>query len=496
MKIAVIGAGFAGLGAAIRLQADNDIIVLEKSDGVGGTWRANTYPGCACDIPSNLYSFSFAPNPNWTRAYPQQPEILAYLETVTDTYGLRSKIRFNTEVTRAEWDGAACQWVLTMADGTTDQFDVLINGTGPLSQPATPDLPGLSTFAGTSFHSAQWNHDHDLTGRRVAVIGTGASAVQFVPEIAPTVEHLTVFQRTASWVIPREDRPFTEAERRRFRRHPWRQRLLRWSIYARQEMLALGFLGKVDLLKKVDTGGRQFIAAQVSDEGLRRKVTPSIKPGCKRLLISNDWYPALGRPNVDVVTEAIVAVEPTGVRTADGVVHEVDTIVFGTGFAATTFLAPMRVFGHDGVELTEAWRDGARTHLGTTVAGFPNLFLMVGPNTGLGHNSIVFMIEAQLNYVAGAIAVLRSKRAEGSVRALDVRADVQARAYRKVQHDLQKTVWVSGCRSWYQSADGHIDTLWPGFTFDYWRRTRRFPVDLFHEVRPEAAERKGALLSQ
>jgi cation diffusion facilitator CzcD-associated flavoprotein CzcO len=496
LRIAIIGAGFSGLGAAVKLQDDNDIVIFEQADEVGGTWRANTYPGCACDIPSNLYSFSFEPNPNWTRAYPQQPEILAYLKRVTDKYNLRPRIRFNTEVTEARWDDATCTWAISCAGQAPEHFDVVVNGTGPLSRPAFPALPGIETFAGTVFHSARWNHDHDLSGKRVAVVGTGASAVQFVPEIAPNVAYLSVFQRTAAWVVPREDRPFTDKEMRRFKRVPLVQRLLRWKIYARQELLAIGFLGKgKGILNKVDKGGREFIAAQIQDPALRRKVTPTIKPGCKRLLLSNDWYPALTRPNVQLVTEGIESVVFNGVRTVDGTVHEADTLIFGTGFAATGFLAPMRVFGRDGVELTDAWRTGARSHLGTTVAGYPNLFLMVGPNTGLGHNSIVFMIEAQLNYVSGAVKHLRESWSKGEVRALDLRADVQAKSYRDIQNKMRKTVWMSGCKSWYQSADGHIDTLWPGFTWDYWRRTRHFQADLFHAVRPITTPQKGVLAS-
>ncbi|MCU0310365.1 MAG: NAD(P)/FAD-dependent oxidoreductase [Acidimicrobiales bacterium] len=484
-RIVVIGAGFAGIGAAIvaRRAGFDDVTILERADDVGGTWRDNTYPGCACDIPSHLYSFSFDLEPGWSRAYPGQPEIEEYLRGVVERHGLSPSIRFGVTVRELRWDDASATWSVTAANGTVTTADVVVNATGPLSTPRVPDIPGLGEFEGAVFHSARWDHTHDLRGERVAVIGTGASAVQFVPEIASIAGHVDVFQRSAPWVLPRDDRPVPSWKRRLYTRFPVLARLHRWRIYARQELSALAFLGNDRVTARVVEMGRDHIEASIADPGLRAAVTPTYTPGCKRLLLSNDWYPTLARPDVDLVTVGIERVVPGGVRTVDGVVHPADTIVLGTGFAATDFLAPMQVRGRGGCELGEAWRGGAATHLGISVAGFPNLFLLAGPNTGLGHNSIVFMIEAQLHWVLGA---LRHRLREG-VAALDLRPEVQATSYAAVQRRMQDTVWLSGCESWYRSADGRVDTLWPGFSLSYWWRTRRFDPFAYRVVSPSRA---------
>jgi cation diffusion facilitator CzcD-associated flavoprotein CzcO len=470
----VIGAGFAGMGAAIKLQDEGitAITIFERGADFGGTWRDNTYPGCACDIRSHLYSFSFFRNPDWTREFPQQPEIEAYLQSCAQRYGLRRYTQFNTEVTELRWVDERAVWQVHTSHGEIREFDLVITATGPLSRPKSPDLPGLAEFGGTVFHSAQWNHRHALDGERVAVIGTGASSVQFVPEIVAAAEHVTVFQRTAPWVLPREDRPFTDVERRRFRRFGIVARAKRYAIYLRQELLVRAFTGDVRVERMIRDGWAQFVAAQGVTGTLLEQVTPGYAPGCKRLLISNDWYPTLQRDDVTLETEAIDRVERGAIVTASGSRIEVDTIVFGTGFAATDFLTPMKVFGRDGVELSEAWqRAGAATYLGTAVHGFPNLFLMVGPNTGLGHNSIVFMMEAQLHLIIGAVRSL----ATGKRRTVEVSADAQAASYADAQRRLSHTVWTTGgCDSWYRSADGHVDTLWPGGTLRYWWATRRF----------------------
>jgi len=483
-RAVVVGAGFGGIGAAISLRRAGftDVTVLERADEVGGTWRDNTYPGCACDIPSQLYSFSFEPNPGWTRSYPSQPEIQAYLVRTAERHGLRSCLRVGATVTELRWDEASCTWAVHLADGEVLTADVVVSATGPLSTPSVPDIDGLDQFTGTVFHSARWRHDHDLRGERVAVIGTGASAVQFVPEIAPVAAHVDVYQRTAPWVIGRADHPVPVRQQQLFAWLPFVQRVLRWRTYVRQELLALAFLGHERVTARVAAMGTEHIAAAIDDPELKAAVTPHFSPGCKRLLVSDDWYPTLTRPHVDLVTAPIDRVVADGVVTTDGVVHPADTIVLGTGFAATDFLAPMRVVGRGGVELSEAWRDGAATHLGITVAGFPNLFLLAGPSTGLGHNSIVFMIEAQLHHVLGALR----HRARHGVAALDVRADVQAASYAEVQRRMRRTVWASGCDSWYRSEDGRIDTLWPGSTVDYWRRTRRFDPAAFEVLAPAA----------
>ncbi len=481
-RVVIVGAGFAGIAAAIvfREAGFGDITILEQADEVGGTWRDNTYPGCACDIPSHLYSFSFAANPDWTRAYPTQPEIEAYLVRTVDERDLRPLIRFGRTVTEMRWNDASATWSVHLADGEQLSADVVLNATGPLSKPLVPHIVGLDEFQGTVFHSARWDHGHDLTGERVAVIGTGASAVQFVPEIADRAAHVDVFQRTAPWVMPREDRPVPIWKRRLYRRLPFLQRLHRWRIYAQQELLAFAFFGNERVTAKIVEMGEDHIGEQIADPELRRRVTPAFTPGCKRLLLSNDWYPTLARSHVDLVTSPISHLTVDAVVTVDGVAHPADTVILGTGFAATDFLTPMRVYGRGGVELSETWRDGAATHLGMSVSGFPNLFVIVGPNTGLGHNSIVFMMEAQLHWIVGA---LRYRVAHGVV-AFDLRPEVQAASYAEVQARMKGTVWLSGCDSWYRSEDGHIDTLWPGFTVDYWRRTRRFDPSVYVPLDP------------
>ena len=490
-RIAIVGAGFAGLGMAIRLKQAGieSFTIFERAAEVGGTWRENTYPGCVCDVPSHLYSFSFAQNPEWTRAYSPQPEIEAYLLRCRDEFGLRPHIRFGTEIAEMRFDPTSLTWRLQTHAGETLEADVVVNATGPLSRVSIPEIPGLDGFEGTVFHSAQWRHDHDLSGERVAVIGTGASAIQIVPEIAPVASRLHVFQRTAPWIVPRRDRAFRPFERFLFRNVPGVQRAYRWGIYLLQELGAPLFLGRGFLSRLAETGARRFIRAQVSDGALRARVTPDYAIGCKRILISNDWYPALQRENVELVTDGIACVRAHSIATRDGREREVDTIILATGFAATDFLAPMKVFGRTFAELSDSWKSGAATHLGISVAGFPNFFLLVGPNTGLGHNSILFMIEAQVRYVLQAIQHLSRARID----ALDLREEVQAAAYHDVQTRMKNTVWQSGCKSWYQSADGRNDTLWPGFTFDYWWRTRRFVPSAFRALtragQPGAAPR-------
>lgn len=464
-RIAILGAGFAGICAAIRLRAAGfeDLTLFERAADVGGTWRENTYPGCACDIPSHLYSFSFAPNPEWTRMYPRQAEIWDYLRRIVDRYGLRPRIRFGTEVVEARWDAG---WTLRLADGREERFDVVVSAIGFLSRPKLPQVAGLDAFEGPVFHSAQWRHDVDLAGKRVAVVGTGASAVQIVPEIARRAARVTVWQRTPPWVVPRADRAFSARERAAFRRFPLLARLLRWRIYARQELLVSGFLGGRFIQKQLRRYGERMIARQVGDPALRARLTPDYVPGCKRIIVSSDWYPALQRDNVELVSEAVAKLEGRKVAGVSGATREADVVVLATGFDASGFLGRLQVFGRDGCELGATWKDGAATHLGISVAGFPNWFLLVGPNTGLGHNSIVFMIEAQVSYLVQA---LRS-----GARTLEVRPEAQAASYAEVQRRLQGTVWLSGCRSWYLTEDGRNDTLWPGSTIEYWWRTRRF----------------------
>jgi cation diffusion facilitator CzcD-associated flavoprotein CzcO len=466
----IVGSGFAGLGAAVKLDeaGRRDFLILEKGDALGGTWRDNVYPGCACDVESHLYSFSFFPNPDWTRTFARQPEIRAYLEATADRYRLRDRIRFGVHVVGAEWDGAA--WDVRTSDGSTLRARFVVFGTGALHDPSVPEIEGLDRFSGKAFHSAQWDHSVDLAGKRVAVIGTGASAIQFVPAIAGDVAQLTLFQRTAPWVLPKPDRPIPSARRRMFRRFPLLQRLQRLSLYWRHEALVAGFLHP-RIMRVVQSLGKAYLRRVFAgDAALRRTVTPDFTMGCKRILMSNDYYPALRRENVAVETTGISRITETGVVTADGVEHPADVIVFGTGFKVADGLATMAITGRDGVKLADAWSEGPEALLGTTVAGFPNLFTIVGPNTGLGHSSMVFMVESQVNAVLDAMATVDRHRAV----AIDTRPDAQAAFNEEIQEQLSKAVWATGgCASWYLDEHGRNRTLWPGYTFTFRRRTRR-----------------------
>jgi cation diffusion facilitator CzcD-associated flavoprotein CzcO len=477
-SVAIIGCGFGGIGTAIRLDRDgvHDYVILERADDLGGTWRDNSYPGCACDIPSHLYSFSFAPNPDWTRAFSGQAEIWAYLRGVAERYGVLPRVRFGTEVTGAEWDGRQRHWRIETDRGPYTA-DVLVSAAGPLCEPALPKLPGLETFAGTTFHSARWRHDHDLTGRRVAVVGTGASAVQFVPKIVDQVAALDVYQRTAPWIIPRRDRAIRAGARRLYRRVPAVQRLLRVGIYGLREAAFVNFRWR-RMSRLTERLARAHLARQVPDADLRARLTPTYSLGCKRVLLSDDYLPALRRDNVTVITEGIREVRPDAVVTADGTVRPVDTIIFGTGFRVTDMPIAERIRGRDGRSLAEVWRGSPQAHLGTTVTGFPNLFLLLGPNTGLGHNSVVIMIEAQLEYVSKALAHLRRT---GAV-ALAPRPEAQRGWVDEVDRKSRGTVWTAGgCRSWYLDRTGRNAALWPRTTWAFRRRLARFrPAD--HEL--------------
>jgi cation diffusion facilitator CzcD-associated flavoprotein CzcO len=474
VTVAIIGTGFGGIGMAVSLQRAGitDVVLLERGDDVGGTWRDNSYPGAACDVPSHLYSFSFAPNPGWSRSFSPQPEILDYLRGVAAAEGVTGRIRFGQEVTSAIWEPAARQWRVRSTGGTlTARF--LVCASGPLSDPMIPDLPGLDTFGGTVFHSASWDHGHDLTGRNVAVVGTGASAIQFVPQIAPLVSQLTVFQRTAAWIMPRRDRRISRPERWLFRHVPVTQQIARAGIYCGREAYALGFVKEPAILHAAEAVARRHLDRQVADPVLRARLTPSYRMGCKRILLSNDFYPTIARPNVSLVTEGIKEVSETAVVTGDGRAHQVDTLIFGTGFHVTDFPLARRIFAPDGVSLASRWsaRPAQTPFRGTTTAGFPNLFVLTGPNTGLGHSSQVFMIEAQIKYVLGALSHARAR----GVDRIEVRPEVQAAYERLVQRKMRKTVWATGgCKSWYLDEEGRNVTLWPGFTWTYARQTRRF----------------------
>ncbi|GAC1444240.1 MAG: NAD(P)/FAD-dependent oxidoreductase [Mycobacteriales bacterium] len=477
VRVAIVGSGFAGLGAAIRLRQEGfeDLVVLERADDLGGTWRDNTYPGCACDVQSHLYSYSFAPNPDWSRLYSGAGEIHDYLQRVATDWGIRPFLRYGAELLDASWDPAAQRWRLTTARGSLTA-DVLVSGTGPLSDPLIPDLPGLEAFTGVAFHSARWDHEHDLTGRRVAVVGTGASAIQFVPVVAEQAGSLTVFQRTPPWLLPRLDRSVKAKVQARYRKDPARQRRIRTAIYWLRELNLLAFIGHGRVSRLVERIARWHLQTSVPDPVLRAKLTPSYAVGCKRILLSDDYYPALVRPNVEVVTAPVVSVRSYGVVDAEGREHEVDTIIFGTGFHVTDQPIAARVHGRDGRLLADVWGPSPQAYLGTTVPGFPNLFLLLGPNTVLGHTSVVYMIEAQLDYVIDA---LRTMDARGAA-SVDVKQRVVEVFNDGVQAALDKTVWnAGGCSSWYLDAAGRNSSLWPTYTFRFKKATARFDPESY-----------------
>ena len=446
--------------------------MLERAGEVGGTWRDNTYPGCQCDIPSNLYSFSFAPNPSWSRFYPLQEEIRDYLRRCAEDFRVMPYIRFDCEVQGAEWDDVARCWRVETSRGAL-VADVLVGGMGGLSQPSVPDIPGLDSFEGTVFHSAEWDHEHDLAGERVAVIGTGASAIQFVPRIQPQVGRLHVFQRTPSWVMPDTDRRISDFERRMFERVPLTQRFVRALIYLAHETTVFGTIVNRRLSKAAEAIARRHLRRQVADPELRRKLTPTYTLGCKRITMSNTYYPALTQPNAELVTDPIREVRANSIVTADGTERELDTIILGTGFKVFDHPGFTSIRGREGLTLGDAWQGSPRAYLGSTVAGFPNLFLLVGPNSAGGYNSIVFTTEAHVNY---ALEAIRAMDRHGA-RAVEVRDEVYEAFNRATEERLRESVWnQGGCQSWYLDQNGRNGVWWPGFTWRLWQRTRRFDV--------------------
>jgi len=475
-QIAIIGSGFAGLGMAARLRRRGvtDFAVFERAGEVGGTWRDNTYPGCACDVKSDLYSFSFAPNPEWRHRYARQPEILEYLRRTADRFEVRPHIRFGHEVERAEWDDVGGLWHLQTSGGSSSAR-VLISGHGPLIEPKWPEIPGLETFSGARFHSARWDHSAQLHGKRVAVIGTGASAVQFVPEVQKVAAGLTVFQRSAPWVMPRLDRPTGERRRALFRRLPALQRLSRQWIFGVAEARFLSF-SDPRVGRLAEQAGRRHLEAQVADPALRAKLTPDYRLGCKRILISDDYYPALTRPGVELVTERICEVRGAHLVTADGQEREFDVLIGGTGFNATRPAVARLVFGREGRSLAETWQPHMEALHGTTVVGFPNLFMIVGPNTGLGHNSMVYMMEAQMGYILRALEHLDT----GHLLSLEPRPEAQAAYNAALQRKLRGTVWMQGgCTSWYIDEGGRNTSLWPQRAAQFRRALSHFDPALY-----------------
>jgi cation diffusion facilitator CzcD-associated flavoprotein CzcO len=473
VDVLIVGAGFAGLGMAIALRKAGmeSFLVIEKGDDVGGTWRDNRYPGCACDVPSHLYSFSFDLNPDWSRMFAPQPEIWDYLRRCAKRYGVLGQVRFQTAMREAAWNEAQRLWEVTTQEGERIRARVLISGMGALHVPHYPDLPGKERFRGPAFHSAGWDPEVTLEGRDIAVIGTGASAIQLVPQIAPLVRRLYLYQRTPAWILPRADFPITNHWKRRFARVPGLMRLFRAFLFWNLEIRVAGFLGNRWLQGLGERMARRYLESEVPDPQLRAALMPNYAFGCKRVLISSDFYPAIQRPNVELVTERIAEVREHSLVTASGTERPADVLIYATGFRATDLLHGVHLLGRRGMDFHQAWRASRSALLGIAMSGFPNFFMLLGPNTGLGHNSVVLMIEAQIRY---AMSCLKTMRRRG-YSVIELRPEVQRRFGEFLRHRLAATVWQSGgCRSWYQDAEtGENPTIWPGSVVAYRRRTRR-----------------------
>ncbi|MFD4291973.1 flavin-containing monooxygenase [Rhodococcus sp. NPDC058505] len=477
----IIGSGFAGLGAAVKLSQEGktNFLVLERGSDVGGTWRDNTYPGAACDVPSHLYSYSFALNPDWTRSFSTQPEIQRYIEAVSRKYRVLDRHVFNCDVRTAHWNADRARWVVETSQGTF-VAKIVVSAVGALCEPSLPNIKGIEGFEGEIFHSAQWNHDVDLTGKRVAVIGTGASAIQIVPQLAARTAQLDVYQRTAPWILPRADRQYTRVEKLAFKYLPGFQKLSRLGIYLMRESQVVGLAKAPAFMRPLQIAAQLHLRRQIADPVLRKKVTPNFRIGCKRMLISNNYYPALARPTTELVTDGIAEVTATGVVDSTGRRRDVDAIVVATGFHVTDSPTFAGIFGRDGRSLAEVFEEqGQQGYKGSAIANYPNMFFLVGPNTGLGHTSMVYMIESQLNYVVDAINVIE----RNEIGTVEVRKDAQDDYNRDVQRKLSHSVWNNGgCASWYLDKHGNNTTLWPGFTFEFRNQTKHFDLDAYDSV--------------
>ena len=473
VHVAIVGTGFSGIGMAIALKRAgiDDFVLFERAGDVGGTWRDNTYPGCQCDVPSHLYSFSFKLNPDWSRTYSPQPEIFEYLRRCTRETGVMPHIRFNHEVTGAAWSEEDKVWQIETSKGSWIA-DVCITGNGGLAEPSIPPIEGIDTFEGSVWHSAAWDHNSEMKGRKVAVIGTGASAIQITPRIQPHVKSLHVFQRTPAWVMPHTDRPTRSWERKLYKRLPILQRLVRGGIYLAREVLVVALAKNPKLTKPLRAVALRHLRKSIDDPELRRKLRPTYSPGCKRLLLSNDFYPSLTASNVELVTEGIESINASSIVSRDGTKREVDTIIFATGFRVTNNPMMKRIRGRGGRSLAEVWSEnGMRAYLGTTVADFPNLFMLTGPNTGQGHTSLLVMIEAQIRYVLSGLRLMRDR----AVDEVEVRPDVVENFNLRLQAKMSRTVWtMGGCASWYLDDKGRNTTIWPDFTWRFRRLTARF----------------------
>lgn len=475
-SVAIVGAGFGGVGAAAMLTRAGykDITVFERAERVGGVWHHNTYPGAACDIPSHLYEYSFEPNPRWSRRYAPQPEIQAYVEGVARKYGVLDRTWTNTEVLQASWDQARARWSLNTNAGAYEA-DVLITACGQLSTPSVPPIPGLDRFAGPAFHTARWRHDVDLADKRVAVIGTGCSAIQVVPAIQPIAAHVDVYQRSPGWTFPKLDFAYSQRAKRIFERFPLLHRLDREATFAFQELGALAMTSHPWLLRPFEAIARRQITRAINDPELRRKVTPTDRVGCKRLMLTDHWYPALTRPNIDLVVDRISEVTIGGIRTENAIEHPADVIVLGTGFKSHDFVAPMEVVGRGGRTLAEEWRDVARAYLGLSVPGFPNMFLLYGPNTNGGSGSVIYTIEAGVQHVIAALRALE----RASARTIEVRRAAAEAFDCELRDALSNSVWHTGCTNWYVDENGNDPNQWPWRFGTYRRRTARLTPDVY-----------------
>lgn len=492
-KVAIIGSGFGGLGMAysLRQKGIDSIVILEKADDLGGTWRENTYPGCGCDVPSHFYSYSFESHYSWEWRYGKQSEILKYQHYVASKYDLEKHIRYRTEVVSAAYDDARTLWVLQMKDGSTIEAETVVSAVGQLHKAAYPKIEGREKFQGTTFHSAHWDHSYDLSGKKVAVIGSGASAVQFLPAIAPKVKKLSLFQRSPGWTFPKAEKKLSNFELWLFNTFPLLHSIDRLRIFLFIELIAKAYNGNRPLLWLVTMLSKLQLRWQVRDPELRKKLTPEFSIGCKRLLLSNEWLPALTRPNVDVVVDGIQEITETGVRTADGKLHEVDAIIYGTGFAATQFLTPMRVTGRNGRDLHNDWNKGASAYLGMAISGFPNFYVLYGPNTNVGAGSIIFMLEQQQNY----ITKLLLERRKQNWRSIEVTAAAQAKYKQEMDARSSDTTYAGDCQSWYKTAEGVNTNNWVGSMVEFRRRCAEPILSDFHGEQSAVTPSSGAALA-
>ncbi|MCP3804864.1 NAD(P)/FAD-dependent oxidoreductase [Allokutzneria sp. A3M-2-11 16] len=478
--IAIMGAGFGGLCMAAELKRAgiDSFTIFEKEGDVGGIWRDNTYPGCGCDVPSHLYSFSFEKYRDVALRYPEQREILAYLQHVTDSYDLRGHLRTGAGIASADYSESTGRWVVRTTSGETHIFDIVISAVGQLHRPKLPDIPGRDDFKGESFHTAKWNHDYDLSGRDVAVIGTGSSGAQLLSHVARVARRVDVYQRTPNWVVPKPRTEFGPVTRWAFTRLPFTQNIYRALNYLAADLALSPIIARGWSARPAEWVARRHLRKQIRDPLLRAKLTPDYPIGCKRILIDNTFYPTLNRANVELVTDGISRITPTGIVTADGEHRDVDAVIYATGFRTTEFLVPMRVRGRGGVSLDERWADGAEAYLGMALPEFPNLFFVHGPNTILGHNSNIFMIECQVRYVLSCLRLLPG----GGL--LEVRPEAMRDYQRWLEKAISRTVWPTGCQSWYKTASGRVTNPWPASTMRYRKLTRRDPADAFRVLTP------------